>query len=208
MTFAASPTKVLIPVREVANGLGIPFGEAKGRMVLGKKPLDAKGPELANGTRLIPLQDLDKFGVSVVWDAKKKRSKLYKGGKVLYVRRGQKRIFIDKARQQIRALQGGRTVMRSPVSTGAAAKDTPNGIFKVQPYRARLHKSKLYKGARMPYAVQIVGNIFVHGWQNFANEPRSNGCIRLPVTGANPALFFYRWADVGTPVVIWGKWRG
>lgn len=208
VTFASSPTKVLVPVREVANGLGIPFGKAKGRIVLGKKPLDAKGPELANGTRLIPLQDLDKFGVSVVWDAKKKRSKLYKGSKYLFVRRGQKRIFIDKANQTIRALQGGRTVLRSHVSTGSEAKDTPNGIFKVQPYRARVHKSKLYKGARMPYAVQIVGNIFVHGWPKVAGIPASHGCIRLPVSGANPALFFYRWADEGTPVVIWGKWRG
>ena len=46
VTFASSPTKVLIPVREVANGLGLPFGKAKGRIVLGKKPLDEKGPEL------------------------------------------------------------------------------------------------------------------------------------------------------------------
>jgi len=208
VTFAASPTKVLIPVREVANGLHIPFGKAKGRITLGKQPLEAKGPELANGTRLIPLQELRRYGVSVVWDAKHRRSKLYKGSKVLFVRRGQKRIFIDKAHQTIRALQGGRTVLRSHVSTGVEAKATPNGIFKVQPYRARVHKSKLYQGAHMPYAVQIVGNIFVHGWAKVAGIPASHGCIRLPESGGNPALFFYRWADVGTPVVIWGKWRG
>lgn len=206
VTFAASPAKVLIPVREVANGLGIPFGKAKGRIVLGNKPLAAKGPELANGTRLIPLQELKAYGVSVVWDARNHRSKLYKGGKVLYVRRGQKRIAIDKSSQTIRALQGTRTVLRSHVSTGIAAKETPNGIFRVQPYRARVHKSKLYDDAPMPYAVQIVGNIFVHGWPRVAGVPASHGCIRLPVSGANPALFFYRWADVGTPVVIRGKW--
>jgi hypothetical protein len=208
ITFANSPQKVLIPVREVANGLNIPFGKAKGRLLLGKKPLAVKGPELANGTRLIPLQSLGSYGISVVWDARNRRSKLYKGAKVLYVRRGQKRIVIDKSSQTIRALQGTRTVMRSPVSTGIAAKQTPNGIFRVQPFRTRLHKSKIYDGARMPYAVQIVGNIFVHGWTRVSGAPASHGCIRLPVSGANPALFFYRWADVGTPVHIRGKWLG
>ncbi len=208
VTFAASPSKVLIPVREVANGLGIPFGVAKGKPTLGSKPLDAKGPKLADGTRLVPVQELGRYGVSVVWDAAHHRSKLYKGGKVLYVRRGQKRIVIDKSHQTIRALQGTRTVMRSPVSTGIAAKETPNGIFRVQPYRARLHKSSIYDDARMPYAVQIVGNIFVHGWSRVKGTPASHGCIRLPVSGPNPALFFYRWADTGTPVVISGKWQG
>lgn len=208
VTFASSPTKLLIPVREVANGLGLGFGKAKGRFVLAGKPLAQKGPTLADGTRLVPLQSLGHYGVSVVWDAKNRRSKLYKGGKVLYVRRGQKRVLIDKSGQAIRALQGTRTVLRSHISTGIAAKDTPNGIFKVQPYRARLHKSKLYDGARMPYAVQIVGNIFVHGWPKVRGVPASHGCIRLPVSGPNPALFFYRWADVGTPVVITGKWKG
>lgn len=208
VTFAASPTKLLVPVREVANGLNLPFGKAKGRIVLGRKPLAAKGPELANGTRLVALQDLKGFGVSVVWDAKNRRAKLYKGGKVLYVRRGQKRIVIDKSSQTIRALQGTRTVLRSHVSTGIAAKETPNGIFRVQPYRTRLHKSRLYDDARMPYAVQIVGNIFVHGWTRVSGVPASHGCIRLPVSGANPALFFFRWADTGTPVHIRGQWRG
>ena len=208
VTFTDSPTKLLIPVREVANGLGIPFGRSKGRYALGGKPLAAKGPQLADGTRLIPLQTLGQYGISVVWDAAHRRSKLYKGGKVLYVRRGQKRIFIDKSQQTIRALQGTRTVLRSVVSTGREAKDTPNGIFHVMPYRARLHKSRIYEGARMPYAVQIVGNIFVHGWPKVSAVPSSHGCIHLPVSGANPALFFYRWADVGTPVAISGKWRG
>ena len=207
VTFAASPTKILVPVREVASGLGLLFGKHKGRVTLGNKPLTAKGPTLADGTRLIPLQSLGHYGISVVWDKAHHRSKLYRGGKVLYVRRGQKRIYIDKARQTIRALQGTRTVMRSLVSTGREAKDTPNGIFHVMPYRARLHKSRLYQGARMPYAVQIVGNVFVHGWPKVAGIPSSHGCIHLPVSGANPALFFYRWADTGTPVVIWGNWR-
>ena len=208
VTFSESPSKVLVPVREIAKGLGIPFGKKGGSVVLGNKPLDKKGPELADGTRLIPLQSLKRYGISVVWDAAHHRSKLYKGGKVLYVRRGQKRIYIDKSGQTIRALQGTRTVMRSPVSTGIEAKETPNGIFKVQPYRSRIHISKIYEGARMPYAVQIIGNVFVHGWPKVSGVPSSHGCIHLPVSGANPALFFYRWADTGTPVVITGKWKG
>lgn len=208
VTFSDSPTKLLIPIREVANGLNLPFGSSKGGFTLGKKPLAQKGPQLADGTRLIPLQSLAAYGVSVVPDKAHHRTKLYRGGKVLYVRKGQKRIFIDKSQQTIRALQGTRTVLRSVVSTGTEAKDTPNGIFKVQPYRSRIHISKKYVGARMPYAVQIVGNVFVHGWPRVSAVPSSHGCIHLPVSGANPARFFFRWADTGTPVVIRGKWKG
>ena len=54
----------------------------------------------------------------------------------MFVRRGAKRVYIDKAHQQLRGLQGTRTVIREPIGTGIEGKATPNGIFKVQDFRS------------------------------------------------------------------------
>ncbi len=208
VTFANRPKTVLLPVREVANDLDIPFGKARGKLAFGGTPLAAKGPTLADGTRLVPLSGLTKLGVHVTYDRKTGLTRLGRKGKAMYVRRGAKRVYIDMTHQTMRGLQGTRTVLRSPIGTGIEGKATPDGIFKVQDFRSPMLHSKLYKGAPMPFAVQIVGNIFVHGWPRVKGRPASHGCIHLPMTGANPAKFFYEWTDTGTPVVITGKWRG
>ena len=205
VSFAARPDKLLIPIREIANALDLPFGKAKGKLVFGGAPLAPSGPTLPDGTRLVPLASLTKLGVNVTFDRKKGMARLGRKGKAVYVRNGQQRVYIEKSSQTLRALQGTRTVLRTHISTGVEGKATPNGIFEVQGYRSRLHKSKLYDDAPMPFAVQIVGNIFVHGWPKVKGRPASHGCIRLPVPKAE---FFYDWTHTGTPVVVRGKWRG
>ena len=102
-------------------------------------------------------------------------------------------------------MQGNLVVMRTKVSTGREGKRTPNGEFEAGPYKARMHRSSLYNDAPMPYSVQIVGNIFVHGFSSVPDYPASHGCIRLPTDGA--ARFFYEWVQRGTPVHIEGRWR-
>ena len=208
VTFADRPKAVFVPVREVANDLRLPFGGAKGRFALGGARLAAHGPTLADGTRLVSVQSLAKLGVHVAYSRKTGLTRLGRKGRAMFVRRGAKRVYIDKTHQILRGLQGTRTVIRSHVGTGIEAKDTPNGIFKVQGFRSKMLRSKLYQGAPMPWTVQIVGSIFVHGWPRVKGRPASHGCIHLPLTGANPAKFFYDWSDTGTPVVITGKWRG
>ncbi len=208
VTFADRPKVVFVPLREVANDLHLPFGKAKGKFALGGAALAAHGPTLADGTRLVPIAGLAKLGVHVAYDRKTGLTRLGRKGRAMYVRRGAKRVYIDETKQVLRGLQGTRTVIRAPIGSGIEGKNTPNGIFKVQGYRAKMLHSKLYQGAPMPWAVQIVGNIFVHGWPRVKGRPASHGCIHLPMTGANPAKFFYDWSDTGTPVVITGKWRG
>ncbi len=59
----------------------------------------------------------------------------------------------------------------------------------------------------MPYSVQISGNYVIHGFNSVPNRSASHGCIRLPLTVANPARMFYEWVSPGTPVTIMGRWR-
>lgn len=40
------------------------------------------------------------------------------------------------------------------------------------------------------------------GWRRLIILPASHGCVRLPLTGRNPAKFFYEWVQSGTPVTI------
>ncbi len=118
----------------------------------------------------------------------------------------QKRVEVDLANQRLRAYQGARLVLESHISTGREGKKTPPGEFKAGPVKSPMHRSRLYHNAPMPWSVQVHENIFIHGFQKVPRHPSSHGCIRLPLTGANPAKWFYDWIDIGTPVSIRGHW--
>lgn len=117
-----------------------------------------------------------------------------------------KRVEIDKTQQQLRAYEGDRVVLESRVSTGRKGKQTPNGSFRVG-MKLRMHHSRLYENAPMPFSVQVAGNYFIHGFDSVPDRPSSHGCIRLPMTGANPAKQFFEWAEPGIPVEIFGAWK-
>ncbi|HEY5894749.1 MAG TPA: L,D-transpeptidase [Chthoniobacterales bacterium] len=118
-----------------------------------------------------------------------------------------KLVEIDKTRQHLRAFEGGRLVFQSRISTGKWDRSTPNGHFRVR-QKFRMHYSRLYDNAPMPYSVHVVGNIFIHGFSYVPQWPASHGCIRLPLGGDNPARRFYYWVEPGTPVKIIGRWKG
>jgi lipoprotein-anchoring transpeptidase ErfK/SrfK len=65
-----------------------------------------------------------------------------------------------------------------------------------------MHRSSLYDDAPMPWSVQVDGNVFIHGFTSVPRRPASHGCIRMPMTGGNPARWFYQWIDRGVPIVI------
>jgi len=166
--------------------------------------LAAKGPELPGGTRLIPVRDLARWGATIYWDKAIGRILVSRQGKELYVRRGQKRVIIEKSSQRLIALQGSRTVFRSNVSTGKAGYRTPNGNLMAKS-KQRHKRSSLYNDAPMPYSVHLVGDIFIHGYPSVPSGPASHGCIRLPLDGT--AKFFFEWVEIGTPIKVTGKWK-
>jgi len=118
-----------------------------------------------------------------------------------------KRVEIDKTDQILRAYEADKFVIQTNVSTGKWDRSTPNGQFAAQS-KQRIHYSKLFKNAPMPYSVEVVGNVFIHGFSSVPKRPASHGCIRVPKTGANPAKQFFEWAEVGTPITITGQWPG
>ena len=123
---------------------------------------------------------------------------------------GARRVEIDKAHQRLRAYEGDSLVLDTRISTGKEGKRTPNGHFTVSA-RERMHRSRLYDNAPMPFSVQIAGNYFIHGFQSVPRHPASHGCIRVPLKddqGGNPAETFCNWVAPGTPVDIYGKWEG
>lgn len=116
-------------------------------------------------------------------------------------------IEVDIGSQTLRAWQDGRVVLQTPVSTGSPARDTPTGRFSVLSKTPR-HWSTIYH-VWMPWAMRVVGGIFVHEVPLTADGRRigagslgqavSAGCIRV---GVGPAERLYHWANVGTPVLI------
>ena len=91
--------------------------------------------------------------------------------------------------------------MQTRISSGRN-RGTPTGNFKAGAYKAENHYSSLYHNAHMPWSVQVHGNIFVHGFAEVPDYPASRGCIRVPITGNNPAKRFYHWVETGTPIRI------
>jgi len=118
-----------------------------------------------------------------------------------------KRVEIDKTRQVLQAYEGERLVFQIHVSTGKWDKSTPNGQFQAGE-KQRMHYSRLFHNAPMPYSVLVLGNVFIHGFTSVPTRPASHGCIRLPMEGDNPAKRFYEWVDVGTPIEVTGHWEG
>jgi len=112
-----------------------------------------------------------------------------------------KRVEIDLTEQKLFAYEGNRLVMRTRISSGRNGA-TPTGRYRAGPYKSEEHYSSLYQNAPMPWSVQVTGHIFIHGFSVVPDYPASHGCIRLPLTGRNPAKRFYRWCDVGTPIWI------
>lgn len=204
VTFAPDPGRLLAPLRATIESLGMPLRLEQGRLTANGIAFD-DGPALPDGTRLIPVRDVVRWGVGVSWDKASRTARLVYGDKQIGVRLGEKRVTIDKTAQEILATQGGLTVLRSRVSTGREGRQTPNGHFTAGPYKARMHRSSLFANAPMPYSVQIEGDIFVHGYASVPDRPASHGCIRLPLDGT--ARFFYTWIELGTPVTISGRWQ-
>lgn len=112
-----------------------------------------------------------------------------------------KSVEIDLTAQKLIARQGNRVVFRTRISSGRN-RATPTGRYRAGPYKSKTHYSSLYQNAPMPYSVQVTGHIFIHGFSVVPDYPASHGCIRLPISGGNPARRFYNWCDVGTPIWI------
>jgi hypothetical protein len=209
VTFAAEPGVLYAPIREMAKELELPlhWDEEKETAYLKDQPVpDGSLRTLLDGTLLMPVRDLTRWEATVAWDTERDLAHVTRSEQELWVRNGEKRVVVNRAKQRMRAWQGDRLILDSRVSTGGPGNETPLGSFRAGPYRARMHYSSLYDNAPMPWSVQVTGNVFVHGYHSVPPRAASHGCVRLPIRGKNPARWFYRWVDNGTPIKIAENW--
>jgi L,D-transpeptidase catalytic domain len=81
--------------------------------------------------------------------------------------------------QRITVYDADGWIMRAPVSSGQAGRETPAGIFSVIQKDAE-HHSNLYDDAYMPHMQRLTwSGIALHGGP-LPGHPASHGCIRLP----------------------------
>ena len=205
MTMSHSPGELLVPAREVCESFGFPIHVNRfGVMRIAGKFIGDYHPVNTDGAVYLPARDFKKWNLNVAWDKATRLTTISKGDKSLVYRVGAKSVLIDKSTQLLFAKQGDRVVMKSKVSTGKFAGSTPNGTFKALS-KQRVNYSSLYDNAPMPYSVQVVGTIFIHGYKSVPDVPASHGCIRLPLPDA--AEFFFDWVELGTPIKISGRWK-
>ncbi len=133
-----------------------------------------------------------------------------------------KRITINVKRERLRAWEGNRVVLSTPITSGDRYLPTPIGRFtifaKFSPYTMispwPKRSYKWYPPSHMSFAMEFQGNgYFIHDapWRtvygkgtNSGTQPGTNyggthGCINVPYDAAR---FLYSWAPVGTRVHI------
>ena len=200
---------LFVPVEEIASALDwqMQLDQESRQIALNGHLLDAAYVrKLTNGTLLVSLDELQSAGAMITWSEDGMQALVASDHEKVAIQFANKHVEVDLANQRLRAYQGARLVLDSPISTGREGKKTPPGEFKAGPIKSRMHRSRLYHNAPMPWSVQVHDNIFIHGFQKVPRRPSSHGCIRLPLAGANPAKWFYDWIDVGTAVDIKGHW--
>ena len=125
-----------------------------------------------------------------------------------------KTILIDLAKQKLFAMQDGKTVLSTDISTGMVGHETPIGTFKIFD-KQKVHSSTEYPrrangengGAEMPYTMKITKwGVAIHqGYvkkENGKGVPLSHGCIRVPKRISKK---LFEWSRLRTTVKIIGK---
>lgn len=132
-----------------------------------------------------------------------------------------KRITISLFRQRLRAWEGDRVVLVTPVTTGNRLLPTPTGYFTIyarySPYTMvspwPAGSPFWYPPSSMSYAMEFARGYFIHDapWRsvygpgsNLGTQPGTNyggthGCVNVPLWAER---FLYSWAPIGTTVHI------
>lgn len=204
ITFHADKGKLYVTLEEAAEALGWGvFCDWKARQLMVNTAAVPKEEcrQQTDGGVLLSMEALARAGAEVNVHPSGLSATVSTAERRLTLMRAEKRVEVSLGEQRLRAWQGARLVLETNVSTGRNGR-TPSGSFSAGPYRARMHRSKLYHNAAMPWSVQINGHVFVHGFSSVPDYPASHGCVRMPLNRGNPARFFYEWVDTGTPVTI------
>jgi len=92
---------------------------------------------------------------------------------------------VDVSQQRMKVYRGGKLLHTWKVSTGKKGHRTPKGNYKPG-HMTKMHYSKKYNNAPMPYAVFFKGGYAIHGTKSVHRLGRtaSHGCVRLRTSNA------------------------
>jgi lipoprotein-anchoring transpeptidase ErfK/SrfK len=123
----------------------------------------------------------------------------------------QKEIDVDLATQTLTYFLGQYQVGQFLISSGVKGLPTPPGQYTI------LKKIPVvdYKGAdynypntkwNLMFKQQTKGSLYIHGayWHHNFGRPMSHGCINVAYENMEP---LYKWADIGTKVVISNEYK-
>ena len=118
-------------------------------------------------------------------------------------------LVVDLSEQRLTVFNSNQEVVRViPVSTGKPSTPTPIFDSKVfTKYRSTTMRGRTYVVHGVPYTMCVSANeaICIHAapWQENAGQafgvPRSNGCVRMPVSHAR---WLFNNTPKGTPITI------
>ncbi|MCB0825718.1 MAG: L,D-transpeptidase family protein [Armatimonadetes bacterium] len=209
ITFASESGKVYLPIRELGEKLRVYIGWDSDMRVPTwdeKVLMDYETTKLPDGTNLIDVSALKRFGgkFEKVLDSQLFTAEYNLTAVTIAI--PDQWVEVNLKEQQLRAYQGNRLVLATNISSGSRGHTTPSGEWTTGPEKSAFRRSSKYDDAPMPFSVQIFGGYFIHGSSSVPRYPASHGCIRMPLTGINPAKYFFHWVNKGVSVRINYSW--
>lgn len=204
VTFPGDEGTTYVLGRDLAARLSVPIelSPDEKTVKLENKPI-TQFRRTYNGDILLPLRNVSLFNGTWNEDPTTRVITVSVPTGEFQVEVGKKRIEVDKALQELKAYQGDVVVVQTNISTGRPGHNTPNGNFLTGP-KERMHYSHKYNDAEMPWAIQVNGDVFLHGYTSVPPYPASHGCVRIPLNNENPAKYLFHWVERGTETKIFG----
>lgn len=118
-----------------------------------------------------------------------------------------KMISVDLSKQTLYALEDGRVVNQSAISSGLPKSPTVKGTFSIYSKHVvtDMRGYSPYKGnyflPKVPHTMYFHKGYAIHGayWHNNFGSPASNGCVNVPL---GFAAWLFDWTPPGTTVQI------
>lgn len=113
-----------------------------------------------------------------------------------------KQIVINLTDQRIYAFEDGELQRSVIVSSGLPGTPTVVGDYRVYwKLTSQTMSGPGYYLPGVPWVMYFYQGYAIHGtyWHNNFGQPMSHGCVNLPTSEAE---WFFRWAEVGTPVSV------
>src|SRR2546423_8012760 len=126
ISFADDSHMLFVPIEEIPRTLGWETHFDQEEISLNGHVLDAAHlRKLTNGTLLVPLDELQRAGATITWSDDGMQALVASDNKNIAIQFANKRVEVDLANQHLRAYQGARLVLDSPISSGREGKKTP-----------------------------------------------------------------------------------